>query len=183
MILPVMLRHSSSNIKVLVYAILDTQFNTNFVTGETETMLNVFGCQTSLDLTTTSGRVNVPTLAFEGLEVRSVVNGSYIGISFCYVRDSIPCRQEIIPAADVVSKWPRLSPINIPQIYEDVPFGLLISYHCPQFMQPLEIVTGGDDEPFEWKTNLGWGVVGAFCADVNETDRFGTTHTVFTRLY
>lgn len=36
----------------------------------------------------------------------------------------------------------------------------------------------GGDEHFGWKTSLGWCVVGAACADINETDRFGATHTV-----
>ncbi|KAK3890971.1 hypothetical protein Pcinc_005138 [Petrolisthes cinctipes] len=45
-------------------------------------------------------------------------------------------------------------------------------------MRPLEIVTGGDNEPFGWKTCLGWCVVGATCADVNEMDEFGATHLV-----
>lgn len=49
----------------------------------------VSGRQTS-DLATMSGRVNLPAIAVEGLEVRSIVNGSYIGISSCYVRNPIP---------------------------------------------------------------------------------------------
>ncbi|KAK3891104.1 hypothetical protein Pcinc_004973 [Petrolisthes cinctipes] len=178
MILPVMLHHPSSGKEVLVYALLDTQSNTNFVTDKVVSMMNVTGRRTSLDLTTMNGRMSVPTAAVDGLEVRSVSNGPHFRIPSCYVRDSIPCRREIIPTSDVVCKWPHLSHLDIPQYYEDAPIGPLIGYHCPQIMRPLEIVAGGDNEPFGWKTCLGWCVVGATCADVNEMDEFGATHLV-----
>lgn len=180
MILPVLLRHPESNLEVVVYALLDTQSNVNFVTDEVVKMLNVSGRHASLDLTTMSGRMNVPTRAVDGLELRGVSDGPYTKIKSCYVRDSIPCRREIIPTSDVVRKWPHLSHIDIPQCYENAPIGLLIGYHCPQVMRPLEIATGRDDEPFGWKTSLGWCIVGASCASepVAETDELGSTHIV-----
>ncbi len=156
MVLPVMLHHSSSNSEILVYAVLDTQSNTNFVTNEVVQMLNVSGRHTTLDITTMNGRMNMSTVTIDGLEVKGVYGGTYMKISSCYMRDSIPCKRESIPTADVISKWPHLSHIDISYYYERAPIGLLIGYHCPQVMQPLEVAIGGNYEPFGWKTNLGW---------------------------
>ena len=179
MIIPVVLRHSSSDKEVMIYAVLDTQSNTNFVTEEVVNLLDVSGRHTNLELTTMSGCTKLPTMAIDGLEVRSVTSGPYIAISSCYMRDSIPCRRESIPKADVCTKWPHLSHITLPQYHKNVPIGLLIGYHCPQVMRPLEIATGGDYEPFGWKTSLGWCIVGAPCTpgDGNMYD-FGATHIV-----
>lgn len=55
MILPVILRHPSNETEFLVYALLDTQSNTNFVTDEVVKMLNVSGRSTSLNVTTMNG--------------------------------------------------------------------------------------------------------------------------------
>lgn len=100
------------------------------------------------------------TVAVEGLEVRGASGGPCMKIASCYVRGTIPCRREIIPTADIIREWPHLSHIKIPQYYENAPIGLLIGYHCTQVMRPLEIATGGDDEPIGWKTSLGWCIVG-----------------------
>lgn len=180
MVLPVMLRHSSSGKEILVYAALDTQSNTNFVTNEVVQMLNVTGRRTTLGLTTMNGRKNVGTLAIDGFEVKSVTDGPYIHISSCYMRDSIPCRRDSIVTAEVLSKWSHLSHIDLPPYYDNAHIGILIGYHCPQVMRPLEIATGGEYEPFGWKTSVGWCVVGATCdeVDVNEMDDLGATHVV-----
>lgn len=131
-----MLTDSSGNIEVLVYALLDTHSNISFKTDEVVSVLNVSDHQTLLDLTPMSGRVNVPTV---DVVARSSVNGSYMGISSYYVWDSFPCKREIIHTDDVVGKWPHISYIDIPHIYEAAPIGLLIGYHCPQIMRPLKI--------------------------------------------
>lgn len=52
MVLPVVLRHLSSDKEIVVYAVLDTQSNTNFVTEEAVEILNVSGRRTNLELTT-----------------------------------------------------------------------------------------------------------------------------------
>ena len=120
------------------------------------------------------------TLAIDGFEVKSVTDGPYIHISSCYMRDSIPCRRDSIVTAEVLSKWSHLSHIGLPPYYDNAPIGILIGYHCPQVMRPLEIATGGEYEPFGWKTSVGWCVVGATCdeVDVNEMDDLGATHVV-----
>lgn len=120
-ILQVMLHHSSSNTEVLVYALLNTQSNTNFVTWCLICLVIKLNWTWQLWVS-----VNVPTMAVKGLEIKSVVNGSYIWISSCCLWDSVPCKREIIPTADGVSKWPHFSHINIPQIYEEI--GLLSGY-------------------------------------------------------
>lgn len=100
------------------------------------------------------------------------------------MRDSVPCRRESIPNADICTKWPHLSHITLLQYQKNAPISLLIGYHCPQVTRPFEIATRGDYEPFGWRTSLGWCVVGAACADVdtNEKDDLGATHIVALHL-
>lgn len=182
MMVPVMLRHKSSDKEVLVYALLDTQSNTNFVTAEVVKMLDVSGRHTTLDLTTMNGRMKVPTVAIDGFAVRSVGEGPSIRIASCYMREAIPCRRDSIPKGGDLAKWPHLSHIEIPHYYENAPIGLLIGYHCPQAMRPLKIAAGSDYEPFGWKTSLGWCVIGAACTaesdDEANSDDLGATHIV-----
>ena len=158
MVVPVLLRHSSSDKEVIVYALLDTQSNTNFVTTEVVKMLNVTGTCTTLDLTTMNGRTRMPSQRIDGFEVKGVSGDEYIDIASCFTRLTIPCSHDSIPTTEIREKWPHLSEIQLPPYYENAPIGLLIGYHCPQAMRPLEIVAGGADEPFGWRTSLGWCV-------------------------
>lgn len=61
-------------------------------------------------------------------------NGPYIRIPSCYVKDSSLCKRELIPTADVDSKWAHLSYLNMLEYYKDAPIGILIGYRCPQVM-------------------------------------------------
>ena len=175
-VLPVVIRHPSCDTQMTVYALLDTQSNTNFVTNEVVDFPSLSGCNTTRNLTTMNGRMKSPTVAVDGLQVRGVLGGSYIGIATCYTKDSIPCNRDNIPTADLLDRWSHLAHIDLPQYYDDAPIGLLIGYHCPQVMRPLEIVIGSDDEPFGWKTNVGWWIVGT--GDTGESGDIGTSHFV-----
>ncbi len=44
---------------------------------------------------------------------------------------------------------------------QDCDVGLLIGYDCPSALAPLEVVIGGENEPFAQKTELGWSIIGA----------------------
>ena len=180
MVVHVLLRHSSSDKEVIVYALLDTQSNTNFVTTEVVKMLNVTGTCTTLDLTTMNGRTRMPSQRIDGLEVKGVSGDEYIDIASCFTRLTIPCSHDSIPTTEILEKWPHLSEIQLPPYYENAPIGLLIGYHCPQAMGPLEIVAGGADEPFGWRTSLGWCVVGVtrHTDVVNDLNEIGSTHIV-----
>lgn len=38
---------------------------------------------------------------------------------------------------------------------------MLIGYDCPSALAPLEVVTGGENEPFAQRTVLGWSIIGS----------------------
>ena len=53
----------------------------------------------------------------------------------------------MLPGMDIPQLFqPHLSEIQLPPYYENTPIGLLIGYHCPQAMIPLENAAGGADE-------------------------------------
>ncbi len=38
--------------------------------------------------------------------------------------------------------------------------GLLIGFDCPSALAPLEVIIGGENEPFAQRTELGWSIIG-----------------------
>ena len=178
MILPVVVSHKSSDESLVVYALLDTQSDTHFISNKVAAMLNISGPATTLDLKTMNGRMKRESTIIDGVEIQSVVGGSKISLSKCFTRDCIPCNRDSIPTGDTLADWPHLSGIELPPYYEQAPIGLLIGFHCSAAMKPLEVVTGDDGEPFGWRTSLGWCVLGVVDADANAMDEYGFSHTV-----
>ena len=186
MVVPVIVRHPTSDKEALVYALLDTQSNTNFVTNEVVNMLEISGKTTSLNLSTMNGRTQIPTERIDSLEIRGVLEDKYIDISSCFTRDSIPCSRESIPTNDILKNHPNFSEIKLPPYYKDAPIGLLIGYHCTEVMRPLKVIPGVKDGIFGWKTCIGWCVVGgaagaADCMDDcmdDSMDEIGRSHVL-----
>ena len=45
----------------------------------------------------------------------------------------------------------------------DVEISLLIGNNCPSIVRPREVLVGGDDEPYEHRSSMGWGITGRVC--------------------
>ena len=168
MVLPVRLKHKSNDQEIVVYALLDTQSNTNFISEEVADSLGVLGRRTSLQLSTMSGKSKIPTRAISDLFVQGLNEGSLISVPPCFTRDSIPCSRDSIPTQQMVNHYPHLSGVKLPPYCEDAPIGLLLGYHTIEAFKPLEIVVGEGTSPFGWKTPLGWCLMGPHAHEQND---------------
>ena len=184
MIVPVYLSHGSvPGRERLIYAMLDTQSDTSFVTEETVRALGLEGKETKLILSTmTSDAKAVTCRRFDNLNVRGVHCERRITLPTLFSRESIPANRNHIPKADMINDWPHLEPIrNNLMPKADCEVGLLLGYDCPKALAPKNIIQapGTSDGPFGMETDLGWGIVGVIGYPTNFcTDQIGFSHRI-----
>ncbi|XP_026015330.1 uncharacterized protein LOC113016608 [Astatotilapia calliptera] len=173
MIVPVWVSKKDTGTEKLVYALLDTQSDTTFVDQELSDVLKADSCPVKLKLTTMIGRdVIVKSQRVSGLCVRGYRSSLLIDLPPAYAKDCIPVNRAHIPTCETAKRWNHLSKVieEIPPL-QDCEVGLLIGYNCARAMAPRDVITGGDDEPYAIRTDLGWSIVGgtSTCPDTSST--------------
>ena len=149
--------------EILTYALLDTQSDSTFVLENLVRELEVQTRPLQLKLSTmTAIDTIIPSQGVCGLRVRSFYSGKHIQLQQAYTRDFIPVEMSCIPTKTTALQWPHLEHLTnkLPAL-QDCDVGLLIGYDCPSALAPLEVIVGGESEPFAQKTELGWSIVGA----------------------
>jgi hypothetical protein len=113
MIIPVWINHSDNpETKILVYALLDDQSNTTFVTQEALKSLNVSGPETQLSLSTMHADNEViASNKMKGLAVSDYDHNISIPLPTTFLCTTIPARRRHIPCPEMVNQWPHLVPI------------------------------------------------------------------------
>ena len=165
MIVPIFISHCDNpEREELVYAMLDTQSDSSFVTENTARALGLKGKEVHLSLSTmtTNDRV-IKCSRFNNLEIRGYESNKRIVLPQAYSRKSIPVNRQHIPSADMTKGWPHLEPLKsklVPKLSCEV--GVLIGYDCSKALEPQEVISVAKDEdgPFGLRTDLGWGIVG-----------------------
>ncbi|KAK7906730.1 hypothetical protein WMY93_015342 [Mugilogobius chulae] len=105
--------------------------------------------------------MTVPSERVSGLCVRGFNSDLKIDLPVTYTKDCIPLDITHIPTRETARKWKHLSEIvEKMQPLRDCEVGLLIGYNCSRAMAPRQFITGGDDEPYAIRTDLGWSIVG-----------------------
>ncbi|KAK0150857.1 hypothetical protein N1851_008021 [Merluccius polli] len=86
----------------------------------------------------------------------------HIKVKQAYTRDFIPVDKSHVPTKSTALQWPHLNHLKgkMPPL-QDCEVGLLIGYDCPSALAPLEVITGGENEPFAQRTALGWSIIGS----------------------
>lgn len=163
MIVPVWVS-SKKNPKVeeLVYALLDTQSDTAFIDEEVSNALQADRCPVKLKLTTMISRdTAINSERVSGLRVRGYSSSIHIDLPPVYTKDCIPVNRDHIPTCEIAKQWNHLSMIadEISPL-QDCEVGLLIGYNCPRALAPRQVITGGNEEPYAVRTDLGWSIVG-----------------------
>ena len=147
----------------LTYAILDNQSDSTFIDETLCRELNPKTHPVQLKLTTMMGRDSeFYCLRASGLQVRAFHQGShYIALPHAYTKEVIPLDREHIPCKSTAQRWPHLIHLaeEIPPLL-DCDVGLLIGYNCSRALQPREVVSGQDSEPYAMLTDLGWSIMG-----------------------
>ncbi|RXN04345.1 hypothetical protein ROHU_012986 [Labeo rohita] len=148
--------------EILTYALLDTQSDTTFIMKDflEELHVNCEGVKLKLSTMTTTDTLNT-SHKIRGLRVRGLQGEKYIQVPQAYTCDFIPVDRSYIPTKKTALQWPHLKCIayEMPPL-QSCDIGMLIGYDCPSALAPLEVITGGDDEPFAQKTSIGWSIIG-----------------------
>ena len=91
LIVPVWLAHEDKpDKKVEIYAVIDDQSDTCFITDEVREELNLKGPEITLELGTMHAIENVQTQKIEGLIVSHYNNQVDVALPKCYSRSQIP---------------------------------------------------------------------------------------------
>ena len=110
--LPVWLYHRNKpEAAVQVYAVLDDQSDTCFITEETRKSLGLEGPEIPLELGTMHSVETVSTQRLEGLVISSYGKSEDIELPKTYSRDQIPSRREQIPRPETALKYKHLASI------------------------------------------------------------------------
>ncbi len=125
-----------------------------------EISVDVQPVQLKLSTMTASNTVIASRIAF-GLQVCGLNSDTYFQLQRAYTRDFIPVDKSHIPTKTTAQQWPHLKHLatELPPL-QDYEVGLLIGYNCPSALAPLEVITGGENEPFAQRTTLGWSIIG-----------------------
>ncbi|KAL6479864.1 hypothetical protein MHYP_G00108970 [Metynnis hypsauchen] len=181
MIVPVWISSATSpEAETLAYALLDTQSSNTFVDREVCEKMGAGLEPVKLKLTTMMGKDSiVQSERVSGLRVRGFSSQSFINLPLAYTRDFIPLERSHIPTHETAKRWKHLNRIaqEIPELM-DCEVGLLIGYDCSRALAPRQVITGGDDEPYAIKTDLGWSIVGSSPWVAKSTEVTGLCHRV-----
>ena len=148
----------------LVYALLDSQSDTTFVT---KPVIDQFSLPksskqtTCLRMSTINGKSQSTVIKVIDLQVRGFKGDTFIELPQVYTVDHIPLRPQNIPTCDVAKNWAHLQGIadKLPPLLNCEP-GILIGFDCSRAFLPKEYIVGGDLKPFAVRTELGWSIVG-----------------------
>ena len=163
LVMPVMLSNRERpERQVLVYALLDAQSDTCFVSKSACAAVNASGRSTSLELSTIAGRTVIDSEVVDDLIIQPLQSEDVIPLPGCYTRSNIPCSRSSIPRRETARKWGHLKEVaeQIPDYVESAEIGLLLGTSCSRAIKPHEVIPGREDEPWAVRTALGWGIVG-----------------------
>lgn len=149
--------------EVLTYALLDTQSDSTFILEDLLKDLNVESQSVKLKLSTmTAVNTVLSSKSIRGLQVRGLHSEKHLKVQQAYTRGFIPVDKSYIPTGKTALLWPHLKHLadQLPSL-QDCEVGLLIGYDCPSALAPLEVVIGGENEPFAQRTELGWSIIGS----------------------
>ncbi|XP_067933081.1 uncharacterized protein [Watersipora subatra] len=151
---------SSGNKELLVYALLDTQSDSCFVTKTVANIIESKGESEDVVVCTLNGETTKRIKKYDNITIRGYMTDAHVTVS-AYEQDYITCKKEQIPTKEKASRLDHLSHLGkeIPS-YLDIPVGLLIGSDCPQALTPLSSVAGGPGETFAMETIFGWTLCG-----------------------
>ncbi|KAL1250801.1 hypothetical protein QQF64_018597 [Cirrhinus molitorella] len=121
------------------------------------------------------------TLVYALLDTQSSkhLRGSRGILPPAYTRDFIPLERSHIPTPETARRWSHLNEIahEIPMLL-NCKVGLLIGYDCSRALAPRQVITGGEEEPYAVRTDLGWSIVGSSPRIAKSTEVTGLCHRV-----
>lgn len=86
--------------ETLIYALLDTQSDTTFITDETTKRLNAQAESTRLKISTMTSSTVVDSMKVKGLRIRGINSKQTISLPMTYTRSYIPMNRSHIPTPE-----------------------------------------------------------------------------------
>ncbi|XP_043229908.1 uncharacterized protein LOC122385596 [Amphibalanus amphitrite] len=172
MLVPVQLEHRDCpTSKEIVYALLDPQSDTCFVKDSVLQRMDVDGEEVALEVNTMTGKTVSKSQVIRGFTIRDLSGSQKIELPPTYSKEDIPAERQLIPRRETTAEWTHLREVSreLPEYRPEAEIGILIGVNCSKALKPLEVITGGDDEPWAIRTSLGWSVVG-YMGEAEETD-------------
>ena len=152
--------------KLTTYAVLDDQSTDVFISDALLNNLEVDAPEVDLQVNTIVGSNTMRTRKVTGIYIQDVEKAyAPIKVPFAYSREYIPASHEDIAIPDVASQWKHLSNIadKIPHL-PDVEIGLLIGRNVPAAFQPINVISGDEEEPWAEQYKFGWTIIGRVCS-------------------
>ena len=176
MILPVYVSTVDNPKKeTLVYALIDTQSDSTFVSDYTVNKLGLSGVSVTLSLST----LGCSDQLVHSVKVRELLVRGFHPDSACmrlnnvYTRESIPVNRSHIPTPEKALRWPHLSCLESKLMpLSDCDIGLLIGYDHSKAIEPLEVIPSVHDGPHGQRVALGWGIIGLVSRRIDHNDDY-----------
>ncbi|XP_067950302.1 uncharacterized protein [Watersipora subatra] len=148
------------NKRALVYALLDTQSDSSYMTTKTAEIINAEHTVETVTMDTLNGESTTTIHKYKNIRIQGYEQKDYAMVE-AYGWDKLTGNVKNIPNKINVGKYPHLKDHakKFPPPL-DIPIGMLIGADCPQAFAPLEAVLGKAGEPFAQKTMLGWTILG-----------------------
>ncbi|XP_067933307.1 uncharacterized protein [Watersipora subatra] len=162
MILPVYVSSQFDPQKeVLIYAMLDSQSDSTFLTTDVGGMLNTDTTIEDVQMETLNGSTLEKINLHHNILVRGFHECTKLSIA-AYAWNDFSCDKDQIPTRDNLAKYEHLIEISkfLPPLL-DIPVAMLIGRDCPDAFAPIEAIRGRKGQPFAEKTVLGWTAMGS----------------------
>ena len=158
--------------------LLNDGSDSTFVAKSILNDLKTKGTDVVLKRNNISGQTQVSIQRTEGFTVLTYDKKMTIELSKAYSRAAIAYLADHIPSHKVADKWSHLKRTKeqTPMVKENMQVGVLIGCNCPKAVRPLDAIVGDDDDDsYDTKTALGWGIIGPIKFDRPEGDEYITT--------
>ena len=146
MIIPVWLQHANHpENAVLVYALLDDQSDSTFVSENTLSNLGIEGHPKQISLSTMNvANEIIQTSKVNGLVVSDLRRNSEIQLPRVFSCKAIPVKRSQIPRPEMATRWSHLAKIatELSPYHSDIEVGLLIGANCPRAIVPRRVLPG-----------------------------------------
>ena len=162
-VVPVLVRHKSTNCIVKTYAMLDNCSQATFMRNKLFGALGLHGWKTSITVKKINVEVTKLSELPDGIEVAQASNESeeWVQLPSTYTREDLPVDNREIATAEKLKKWKYLDKLKpVMSVDNNQKLSLLIGAGCVCALEPREVFSSQNGGPYAFKTLLGWIAVG-----------------------
>ena len=160
--------------KVLdTYAMLDNCSQGTFVKEEIVKALGITGAETRVTVKILNGEISQMATLVENMKITgSLGKLKWIKLPRAYTKQELPGDEQEIATPEKVKRWNYLEGIvNEICPNTDISVGLLIRVNCAETLEPKEVISSRECDPYAVKTILGWCVVGPISCSKKNGDK------------